>query len=179
MMVVLSIGWGGWQDYDDDGEGWHGDMIMLVLHLMVDRHFMNWIISLDTVSLLWLGSSDNFPPMCTKVSLMLLDDFWISLMNLSSSVVDKERLFMELMYLSKASDLLSWIWTFLAAVLFAVIFFASSVSLLFTSTYLYCATLTVVRYISEVESVFLLVSVSSFSNFSFLFWSIIIASLFI
>ena len=55
MIMGLSIGVGGLHDdyYDDDyGEGWHGDMMMLALHLMVDRHFMIWIVSLDTISLL-------------------------------------------------------------------------------------------------------------------------------
>ena len=109
MMMGLYIwgGWGGggWHDYD--GEGRHGDMMMLALHLVVDRHFMIQIISLDTVSLLWLGSSANFPPMCTKASLMMLDGCWIIFINLSSLVVDKDRLLMELMRISKASDLLS------------------------------------------------------------------------
>ena len=147
MMMGLYIEWwgrgGGW--HDDDGEGCNGDMMMLDPHLMVDRHFMIRIISLATVSLLWLGSSDNFPPMCTKTSLMLLYNWWISCMNLYSSMVDEYRLFMELMQIPKASDLLSWILIFIFAVFFAVIFFAYSISLLFASTCLYCATLTAVR----------------------------------
>ena len=140
-------GGGGWHDddNDDDGEGWHGDMMMLALHLMVDRHFMIRIISLDTVSLLWLGSSDNLPPMCTKASLMVLNDYWISCMNLSSLVIDEDRMLMELMHISKASDILTWRWIFLVAVFFAVIFFASSISLLFSATCLHCTTLAVVR----------------------------------
>ena len=134
---------GGW--HDDDGEEWHGDMMMLALHLMVDFHFMIWIISLATVSFLWLDSSENFLPTCTKASLMVLDDSWISWMNLSSSVVDEDRIFMELMHIPKDSDLLSWIWTFLVAVFFAVIFFASSISLLFVATCLHRSNLIAVR----------------------------------
>ena len=69
--------------HDGDGYWWHGDMMMLALHLVVDRHFMIRIISLATVSLLWVGSSANFPPMCTKAPLMVLDGCWISCINLS------------------------------------------------------------------------------------------------
>ena len=143
----------GW--HDDDGEGWHGDLMMLVLHLMVDCQFMIMIIYLDTVFLLWLFSSANFPQMCTKASLMLLCDCWIICMNLYSYVVDKERLFIELMHISKDSDILSWRWTFLVAVFFAVIFFDSYISLLFAATCLHCDTLTLVRWITEVELGFL------------------------
>ena len=49
MMMGFSIGKRGLDD--DDGEGWHGDMMMLDLHLMVDRHFMIHIIYLATASL--------------------------------------------------------------------------------------------------------------------------------
>ena len=140
---------GGWytqggEGWDDDGYGWHGDMMMLALHLVVDRHFMIRIISLATVSLLWLGSSANFPPMCTKASLMVLDGCWICCINLYSSVVDKYRLFMELIHISKASDILSWRWIFIVDVFFAVIFLASSTALLFVVTCLHCATLAAV-----------------------------------
>ena len=86
MMMGLYIGGGRW--HDDYGEGWHGYMMMLDIHLMVDHHFMIWIIYMATVSLLWLGTSANFPPICTKASLVVLGDCWISCMNLSSSVVD-------------------------------------------------------------------------------------------
>ena len=137
--------------------GWYGDMMMLDLHLVVHRHFMIRIISLATVSLLWLGHSASFPPMRTKESLMVLDDCWISCMKLSSLVVYKDRLFMELMHISRASDLLSWRRIFLVAVFFAVILFASSISLLFTSTCLHCATLSAASYIPNVELGFLLV----------------------
>ena len=85
IMMGLSI-WGGWND--DDGEGWHGYMMMLSPHLVVDRYFIIRIISLATVSLPWLGSLANFSTMSTKASLMVLGDFWISCINLSSSVVD-------------------------------------------------------------------------------------------
>ena len=85
-------------------------MMMVSLHLMLSCHFMIQIISLDTVSLLLLVSSDNFPPMCTKTSLMVLDDCLISSIKLSSSVVDKYRLFMELMHISKDSDIFRWRW---------------------------------------------------------------------
>ena len=51
MMMWLYIGGGGGL-HDYDGEGWHGDMMMLALHLVVDCHFMIRIISLVTVSLL-------------------------------------------------------------------------------------------------------------------------------
>ena len=149
MMMGLSIGGRGWHDDDDDDEDdwerWHGDTMMLALHLMIDRHFMIRIISLSTVSLPWLGSLVNFPPICTKTCLIVLDNFWISWMNLYSSVVDDYRLVMELIPLSKASDVLSWRWTFLVAVFFVFIFFASSISLLFSATCLHCANLTAVR----------------------------------
>ena len=49
-------------------------MMMVALYFMVAHHFMIRIISLATVSLLWLCSSGNFPPMCTKASLVVLDD---------------------------------------------------------------------------------------------------------
>ena len=49
-------------------------MMVVGLYFMVAHNFMIWIISLATVSLNWLGSSDNFPPMCTKESLMVLGD---------------------------------------------------------------------------------------------------------
>ena len=136
---------GGWGCNNDDGEGWHGDMMMLALHLVVDCHFMIRIISLATVSLLWLGSSANFPQMCTKASLMVLGDCWRSCINLSSSVVDEDRLFIELIHIPKASDLLSWRRIFLVAVFFAVIFFASSIYILFAFTCLHCETLAAVR----------------------------------
>ena len=148
----------GWNDddnydnNDDDGEGLHCDMMILTLHFMVDYHFMIQIVSLDNVSLLWLGILVNFPPICTKASLMVLDDCWIIWINLSSSVEDKDILFIELMHLPKASDLLSQRWTFLVAFLFPVTFFASSLSIIFSSTCLYCATLKAVRYIPEVYS---------------------------
>ena len=48
--------------------------MMVALDLMVAHHFMIRIISLDTVSFLWLGSLDTFTPMYTKVSFMVLDD---------------------------------------------------------------------------------------------------------
>ena len=83
-------------------------MIMVALHFMAYYHFVIFIISLANVSLLWLVSSANFTEMCTKASLRVLDDCWISCINLSFSVVDKDRLFMELIHLSKASDILSW-----------------------------------------------------------------------
>ena len=41
MMMGFNI-WGGL--HDDDGDGWHGDMMMLDLHLVVDCHFMIQII---------------------------------------------------------------------------------------------------------------------------------------
>ena len=50
-MMGLYI-WGGGGLHYDDGDGWHGDIIMLALHLVVDCHFMIRIISLATVSLL-------------------------------------------------------------------------------------------------------------------------------
>ena len=138
---------GGGGLHDVDGYGWHGEMMMLALHLVVDFHFMIWIISLATVSLFWSGSSANFPPTCTKAYLIVLDGCWISCIKLSSSEVDEDRLFMELMQISKASDLLSWRWIFLVAVFFAVIFLASSTALLFTATCLHWATLAALRYI--------------------------------
>ena len=98
-------------------------MIMLSLQLMVDFNFMIQIISLATVSLLWLVSSTNLPPMCTKASLIVLDDCWIIWITLSLSVVDEDRLFMDFMHLSKYSDILSWRLKFLVAVFFAVTFF--------------------------------------------------------
>ena len=130
--------------HDEDGEGYHGDMMTLALHLMVDCHFIIRIISLATLSLLLLGSSANFTPMCTKASLMVFDDCWISWIDLSSLVVDKYKMFMELMRISKYSYILSWRWTFIVDIFFAVIFFASSVFLLFAATCLHCATLTAV-----------------------------------
>ena len=142
-------------------------MMVVALYLMVALQFIIWIISMDTVSLLWLGSSANFPPMCTKASLTVLEDFWISWINLSSLVVEEDILFMELMHISKASDTLSWRLSFLVAVFFSVTVFASSFFLLLSYTCLYCATLTVVSYITEVESGFLLVVVSSFPSFTF------------
>ena len=120
-------------------------MMMLALHLGVDRHFRIQIISLATVSLRLLGSSANFPSMCTKASLMVLGYCRRSCVNLSSSVVDEDRIFIELIHISKASDLFSWRRNFLVAIFFAVIFFASSISLLFVSTCLHCATLAAVR----------------------------------
>ena len=145
MMMGLYIGGrgGGW--HDDDGEGWHGDTMTLALHLGVDRHFRIRIISLDTVSLWVLGNPDNLPPRCTKEPLMVLGDCRRSFINLSSSVVDEDILFIELMHISKASDLFSWRRTFCVAVFFAVIFFASSISLLFVASCLHCATLEAVR----------------------------------
>ena len=74
-MMGSSIGEGGLYDYDDDyGDGWHGDMMMSDLHLMVERHFRFRIIPLATISLTLLGSSVKFSPMCTKSSLAVLDD---------------------------------------------------------------------------------------------------------
>ena len=121
-------------------------MMMVALHLKVAHHFMIQIISLAAVSLLWLGGLANFPPMCIKVSLMVLDDCWISWINLYSLVVDEERLSVELMHDSKVPDILSWRWTFIVDVFFSVTFFASYFSLLFSATCLHCATLTAVRY---------------------------------
>ena len=64
-----------WYYYDDDdGERWHGDMMMLALHLVVDHNFMIRIIYLANVSLFLLHSLENFTPMYTKLSLMVLDD---------------------------------------------------------------------------------------------------------
>ena len=51
-------------------------------------------------------------------------------------MVYEDRLFIELLKISKASDLLSWRRIFLVAILFAVIFFASSISLLLAATLL-------------------------------------------
>ena len=110
---------------------------------------------------------------------MVLDYCWIIWINLSSSVVDENRLFMKLMHLSRVSDTLSWIWTFLVAVFFSVTFFASSFSLLFSANCLHCDRLTSVRHIPKVESWFLLVAASSFSSFIFFWLSIIINYLFI
>ena len=81
--------------------------MMVDLHFMVDINFMIQIISLATVSLIWLVMLDNLSPMCKKKYLMVLDDCWISCIELSSSVLDEDRLFMELMQLSKSSDNLS------------------------------------------------------------------------
>ena len=153
--------------------------MMVALYFMVALHFNIRIIYLNTASLLWLGSFFNFTPMYTKESLMVLDDCWIIWMNLSSSVVDKYRLFMELIHLSKASDRLSWRWTIFVDVLFAVYFFTSSFSLLLSATCLYCTTLTATRYISKAGAGFLLVVVYSFSSFTLFFLSIIINYLFI
>ena len=50
-------------------------MMMVALHFVVACHFMISIISMATLSLLRLGSLDNFPPMCTKALLIVLDDF--------------------------------------------------------------------------------------------------------
>ena len=115
--------------------------------MVVARHFMIRIISLATVSILWLGCLSNLPTMFTKAYLMVLDDCWISWMNLSSSMVNGDRLFMELMHVSKASYILIWRWTFIVAIFFAVKFFISSFSLLFASTCLHCANSTSVRKI--------------------------------
>ena len=150
-------------------------MMMIALHLMVAIHFKIKIISLATVSLLWLGSLANFPPIRTKESLTVLDDCWIRRMKISSLVVNEDRLFMELMHLPKASDHLIWRWTFLVDVLFTVIFFASSFYLLFWSTCLHCATLTEVRYIPEVKSgleftSFNFFSLSTIINYFFVSW---------
>ena len=49
-------------------------MMMLALHFMVALHFMICIISLATVSLLWLDTSANCPPMGKKEYLEVLDD---------------------------------------------------------------------------------------------------------
>ena len=154
-------------------------MMMLALHSGVDLHFRIRIISLANVSLWVLGSLAHFPPRCTKASLMVLGDCRRSFINLYLSVVEEDRLFIELMHISKASDILSWRWTFLVAVFFAVIFFVSSISLVFADTCLHCSTLTSVSYIPEVESGFLLVLASSFASFTFLLLSIIIVSLLI
>ena len=89
-----------------------------LIDALVDCHFMIRIISLATVSFPWLGSLDNFPPMCIEAYLMVLNDCLIICINLSSSVVDKYTLFMELMRLSKFSYLFSWRWTFIVDVLF-------------------------------------------------------------
>ena len=113
--AFVRLNWSRWK-------GWYGYMMMLALHLMAYRHFMILIIYLATVSLLWLVSSADFPPMCTKESFMVLNDCWISCMNLSLLVVDEDRLFMELMRISKISYILSWRWTLLVAVFFDVIF---------------------------------------------------------
>ena len=49
-------------------------MMMLAIQFMVAFTFMISIVSLDNVSILWLGSSADFPQICTKASLMVLDD---------------------------------------------------------------------------------------------------------
>ena len=63
-------------------------MMMLALHLMVARQFMILVIYLATVSLLGLGSFVSFPLTCTKLSLMVLDDYCLFWINISSLVVD-------------------------------------------------------------------------------------------
>ena len=143
-MMGLYIGGWGWHyddDDDDDGEGWHGEIMMFALRFMVDRHFMITVISLAIVSLLWLVSSANFTPMCTEASLMASDDCWISCMNLYSSVGRRRQTVHRVDAHIKSFRYLSWRWIFLAAVCFTVIFFASSVSLLFAATCLHCATI--------------------------------------
>ena len=110
---------------------------------------------------------------------MVLYDYWISWIQLSLLVVDEVRLFIELMHLPKATDRLSWRWNFLVDVLFDVTFFASSFSLLFSSTCRKCTTLTAVSLIHDFESGFLLVVVPSFSSFTLFCLSIITNSLFI
>ena len=153
--------------------------MMVALQLMVARHFMIWIISQATVSLIWLGSLANSPLMRTKEYLMVLDDCWIIWINLYSLVVDKDRLFMELMLLSKASDRLSWRWTFLVAFFFALTFFPYSFSLLLSSTCIHYYTLTAIGFIPEIESGLLIVLVSYFSCFTLFFLGITINSLLI
>ena len=152
-------------------------MVMLALHLMVACHFMIRIISLATLPFLWLGSSTNFLPMCTKTSLMILDDCWISWINLSLSVVYKDRLFMELMCVSKSSDILSCIWTFIVAVFFSVNF----LPLPFYPIISHMSTLFHFNR-SDIDSLIrikvILMVGSSFASFTFFWLSIIIEECF-
>ena len=103
------------------------------------------IISLATVSLLWLGSLPSLPLMCAKASLMVVKYMLTRLMNIDSPVGDKNRLFMESWYFWKASHHFCWRCNFRVNIFFAVSFFASSFSLIFSPTSMNCATLAAVR----------------------------------
>ena len=130
------------------------------------------IISLDTVSILWLGSLPSLSPMCATSSLIIFEYMLIRLMNINSLVGGENRLFMESWNFWKASHRFCWRCDFLLAVFFDVSFFTYFFSLLSSYTSLYCATLSALRYIPVLKSGFL-VEVSSFTNITF-FWFIIV-----
>ena len=77
------------------------------------RFFCNkLIISLATVSLLWWGSLPSLPPMCKKVSLMIVEERLTRFMNIDYSVVDDDILFMESWDFWKDSHHLCWRYNF-------------------------------------------------------------------
>ena len=116
--------------------------------------------------------------MCSKAYLMVSEEMLTRLTNTNYLVGDDDRMFTESWNLWKASDCFSWRCNFRVAVFFAVYFFASSFSILFSATSMNCSTLTAVRYIPKIESGFLL-DASSFTNATFFYCSIIMHYLFI
>ena len=161
--------------YDDKVEEWHDDDFGGTYS---DLDCKKQIISLATVSLLWLGSLPSLPPMYAKSSLVVFEERLTRLMNMDSSVGDNNRILVESWYLWKASDHFYQRCNFRVAVFFDASFFTSSFYLLFSATSLYWDNLAAVRYISKLESGFLL-EVSSFTNIAFVWFSIIMNSFFL
>ena len=79
----------------------------------------------------------------------MFEDKLTRFVNMDYLVGDYNILFMESWNFLKSSDRFCCGCKFWVAVLFYVSFFASSFYILFSSTSLYCATLSVVRYIPE------------------------------
>ena len=138
--------------------------------------FKKRIIFQVNVFLLWFGSSPSLTPMCDKASLLVFVYRLTRFMNMDSLVGDAYRLFTEPWYLWEASYLFCWICIFVD-VLFSVNIFDSYFSLLFLVTYMHCVILAMVGYIPKTESGFRL-EVSSLTNITFFFFSIIMHYLF-
>ena len=131
------------------------------------------MISLATVSFLWFGRPPSLPLRYAKASLRVFNDRLTSTKNKYSLEGDNNRLYMKSWNPWKYFYRFYWIHNFWVAVLFAVSIFASSFSLLFLSTCIYCATLAVMKYIPELKSGFFLVA-TSFYNITFFWCSIVI-----
>ena len=141
-------------------------------------YFKKLIISLDTVSLLWLLISPILTPMCTKPSLMVFEERLMRFMNIDYLVEDNDILLMKSWNLWKASYNFCWRWKFWVAVFFAVSFPPSQFYLLLSATSLNCATWAAVKMIPELESWFLLYALY-FINIILFCCSVIIHYLFI